>query len=205
MKNLKFALIALLIGITIFSVVQYGSSVQEKYHLKKALSQLKSEAEAMEKENKQLQDALEQNKQLQEGLFQQNTDLKEYLNASKKRMAKLFSSLKQAEDTINNLQELKSENKALLRSRCKIKADYSQAAKENEGLKARMNSLEELKKAIRELKQRMHNAKAGTQQKVAVKPKRNQSLDGNRGFVIKDGKPTQSAKIKIEVAPALEN
>jgi len=207
-KNLKFALVALLIGITIFSAVQYGSSLQEKYRLRQALSQLKSEAKALEDENKQLQETLRQDKELQDALSQQNADLKDYLKASKKRMSKLFSGLKQAEKTLDRLEtqqeELKSENKALIRSRSNLKADFSATAKENEELKARMNSLAELKKAIRELKHRVHSAKGKIEQKTA-KAIRNEPIDGNRGFVIKDGKPTQSAKIKIEVAPALEN
>jgi len=204
-KNLKLALLALLIGITIFSVIQYGSSLQEKYHLRKAVGQLKTEVEALNKENKQLQEALKEDKELQDALSQQNADLKEYLKASKKRMAKLFSSLKKAEKTASNFEELKSENKALIRSRCKMKADYLQAMKENEDLKAKMNSLDELKNAIRELKHRMRNVKDNIQQKTAKKTSQNETAEGNRGFVIKDGKPTQSAKIKIEVAPALEN
>jgi hypothetical protein len=51
-----------------------------------------------------------------------------------------------------------------------------------------------LKKAIRDLKKQMR--------KVTHKATKTKTIiEGNRGFLIKDGKPTSIAKIKIEVIP----
>lgn len=47
----------------------------------------------------------------------------------------------------------------------------------------KLSSVDELKKAIRELKRRA-------------------KIEGNRGFLIKDGQLTTPAKVKIEVIPA---
>jgi hypothetical protein len=42
--------------------------------------------------------------------------------------------------------------------------------------------------------------KVGTE--IKKKADTNQAIEGNRGFVIKDGKPTCAAKVKIDVRPA---
>ena len=54
MKNYKTILIALLIGITIFSVVKYVFSIKEKYDLLGSLNQLKTQVTDLEKEKQNL-------------------------------------------------------------------------------------------------------------------------------------------------------
>jgi len=70
---------------------------------------------------------------------------------------------------------------------------------ENESMKAKLGSVSEMKKAIREFRKQM--GKVGKEIKHQVNV--NQVAQGNRGFVIKDGQPTLTPKvIKIEVTPA---
>jgi hypothetical protein len=79
-----------------------------------------------------------------------------------------------------------------------LKTQLSQASQEKDILQAKLNSLEELKKVIRELKIKIRQAK------IELLRKNNVPLtkEGNRGFVIKNGKSTYPTRVKIEVNPA---
>jgi regulator of replication initiation timing len=75
---------------------------------------------------------------------------------------------------------LKAENNALLE-------DKQRLSQENDEMKMKLSSVNELRKAIRELK---------------LKPR---IIEGNKGYLIKDGQPTVTPKVKIEVVPAQGN
>jgi len=109
----------------------------------------------------------------------QKADLKDYLRASQKRMKRSFADLKSAnkknETFDSQFNVLKAENSALLEEKQAL-------FRENETMKTKLSSIEELKKAIREIKIQRR-------------------LRGNRGFIVKDGENTQNAKVKIEVTP----
>ena len=109
----------------------------------------------------------------------QKISLKEYLRASQKRITRSFVDLKSANKKIELLDSqfnvLKAENSALLEEKQVF-------VQENDAMKIKLGSIDELKKAIRELKIQHR-------------------LKGNRGFVIKDGQNTQNTKVKIEVTP----
>lgn len=194
MKNYRLILIALLCGITIFSVFKYVSALREKYELLTKVEQIKQEMASLEEEKLNLLQTLEKEKKLQEQLNDEISMLKDYLRASKARMDKLFTDKKQIGELNSLLSLLKTENKALREEKERI-------AREKENLNAKLNSVAELKKAIQELRKQMF--KVGIQIKKKVDA--TQSSEGNRGFVIKDGKPTYSGKIKIEVMPASPN
>ncbi len=102
------------------------------------------------------------------------------MKAAHKRLNKSFLALSESEKRTEELNSqadiLKAENNALSEERTKL-------AQDNEVLKFKLASITELKKAIQELK-------------------RLARLEGNRGFLIKDGQSTFIAKVKIEVTPA---
>lgn len=83
-----------------------------------------------------------------------------------------------------------------------IKGQIQQVWMEKERLEARLNSLEELKKSIRRVKLEIHQKKIAQKE---LKIKRQKELDtlelaqGNRGFVIMDGRPTLLGKARVEV------
>jgi superfamily II RNA helicase len=86
---------------------------------------------------------------------------------------------------------LKAENAALIEQKDRLE-------KENDAFKAKLSSATELKKAIKELKKQA--------QKVGVsmikKAQTEKTLEGNQGYIIKDGLATIPAKVRIEVTPA---
>jgi len=78
-------------------------------------------------------------------------------------------------------------------------------SEEKNALEEKFHSLAELKGAIRNVKAQMRQeryeqvlAKREIQKEIDAK----KLIDGNMGFVLKDGKPTYSSKVRIEVRPS---
>ena len=124
-------------------------------------------------------------KELNEQLAVKNVNLKAYLKASKDRMRSLFRDNSKTQDELEEINAkfavLKAENRALIDS-------HKRSYIENEQFKLKLSSVVELRKAIREL--RANKSKAPGLE-----------TEGNRGFLIRDGRSTLE-KIKIEVIPA---
>lgn len=195
----KNIFIVLLISITIFSVFKYGSSLKEKYALLNTLNQIKEQVTTLENDKQGLLEKLGEEKELNAQLNGEVSEIKDYLRASKERLAKLFADYGQAQKTIEDLNSkfsiLKSENTALRDEKEKLDTQLTQVSQEKNSLKAKLSSITELKKRIKELKRQ------GREGLTAHKPKARKIIEGNRGFLIKNGKPTYPAKIKIEVIP----
>ncbi len=181
-KNNKITLfIVFLCCLTVFSVVRYAAAVKEKHGLMNTLNQVKAQVVILEKEKQNLLQSLEKEKVAQKKLAQDKLALKDYLKASKARLIRLFKAYASEKKAIG---ALKAENKILIRNRQEL-------YKQNKAFKRKLSSVEELRKAIKEVDAQMQKYKTETL--------------GNRGFIIKDGKPTCAAKIKIEVDPAPKN
>ena len=195
----KNIFIVLLISITIFSVFKYGSSLKEKYALLNTLNQIKEQVTTLENDKQGLLEKLGEEKELNAQLNGEVSEIKDYLRASKERLAKLFADYGQAQKTIEDLNYkfsiLKSENTALRDEKEKLDTQLTQVSQEKNSLKAKLDSITELKKRIKELKRQ------GREGLTGHKPKARKIIEGNRGFLIKNGKPTYPAKIKIEVIP----
>lgn len=166
------------------------------------LNQAKEQAAALENVKQNLMQELEKEKDLQGKLTQENTVLRDSLKTSEEKLAKLDADFAVAQKAIEQLNSnrflLKAENAALIEKKNTLNAKLTQVSQENDSLKARMNSIVELKKAIRELKRQVHRVGAVIKQKVQAE----RIVQGNRGFLIKDGKFTYPAKVRIEVTPA---
>lgn len=198
---LKNILIVILVTITTFSVFKYFSSLREKYDLLNTLNQTKEQLATLEKQRQNLLQDLEKEKQFQQKLAQENSGLKDYLKASKKRLTKLFADFGEAEKTIEQLgakfSVLEAENTALREQRDKLSTQFIQVIQENDSLKARLSSITELKKAIKQLRRQMREVS-----REIKKRSQDEVIEGNRGFLIKDGKSTYPPKVRIEVIPA---
>ena len=195
-KNVKIAAFVLLVTITIFSVYKYVSALKEKYDLLNALNEIKQQVQVLENDKQSLLRELDKEKQLADKLSLQNTGLKDNLKASIARLTKLFVN---AENTQKSLDDLRAQFSLLKEENTVLKDQVTQFSSENANLKAKLGSVAELKKAIREFRKQM--GKVGKEIKQQTNAE--QAAVGNRGFVIKDGKPTFPPKaIKIEVTPA---
>ncbi|HTY45500.1 MAG TPA: hypothetical protein VMD52_05885 [Patescibacteria group bacterium] len=181
MKNYKVILGILLVAVAVFIIVKYILTLKEKNDLIQSLSQARTQVSTLQEQNQKLFQTLEQEKQQQQTLAQENTGLKDNLKAAQDELARIGAALDQAQKTIS---QLNTEAAAL--------------KTENSSMKERLGSIKELKKAIREVKAQIYQARVEMRQKADVQA----LLDGNRGFVVKDGKPTYPAKVRIQVNPA---
>ncbi|MCX5711309.1 MAG: hypothetical protein NT060_05120 [Candidatus Omnitrophica bacterium] len=193
--KIKNIVIVILVSITVFSVYRYVIALKEKYALLNELAQKKEQIVMLESEKQKLTQELEKEKALGVKLVREKEELKDNLKASRKRLSKLFVDLSAIQKTMDQVTSqislLKAENEALTERKTKLE-------QENETLKVKLSSAAELRKAIRELKKQARKVGVGMiQQSQSEK-----TLEGNQGFIIKDGLATNPAKVKIEVTPA---
>jgi len=180
-KNLVLVLLSVL---TVFSLVRYAGELKTRFQLQDSLAKAQDKITVLTQEKRNLLQDLGKEKKLSQQLAIKSQGLKAYLKASKDRLKRFFNDSLEVQRKLEDMNAkftlLKAENKALTSVHKHIYA-------ENERFKFKLGSVEELKKAIKEL--------------VSGKPK---DLDagtpGNQGFLIKDGRLT-SGKIKIEVNP----
>jgi chromosome segregation ATPase len=188
-------LIVFLFTITVYSVWEYSLSLKERDDLKNSLDKTKSQVVRLENEKQNILADLEKEKELKQRLNQEISELKDYLKASKNRLTKLFKDHSYTQKTAGHLDSqlslLRAENSALLDRNMSL-------FEENKNLKARLSSIVELRKAIKEIRRKMFKVSKEVKYKTLVE----KFIEGNRGYLIKNGKyTTYPAKIKIEVTP----
>jgi regulator of replication initiation timing len=181
-KNLA---LILLLGVATFSMIRYVDELKARFRLQDSLTQAQGDVAVLAQEKQNLLQELGKEKMLNEQFVAMNVKLKGYSKASKVRMTRLFQDNFKIKNEFENVNAkfaiLKAENMALIDNR---KRSYM----ENEQLKLKLSSVVELKKAIRELRTK--------------RPKVSSlAIEGNQGFLIKNGRNTLE-KIKIEVVPA---
>ncbi len=183
MRNVIFVL---LLSIAVFSMFKYWSQLRENSLLQESLTQAQGQVLTLEQEKETLVQGLKQEKASNAQLLKKTTYMKGYLKASKNRMSRFFQDdlklQKNLEETKSKFSILEAENQSLVESQKRM-------ALENDEFKLKLSSIPELKKAIKEL--RVKN------RKVPIP-----TVDGNRGFLVKDGQLMTREKIKIEVVPA---
>ena len=198
-KEYKVIVIALLTGITLFSVFKYLTTLNEKNDLLKNLNQVKGQIMSLELEKQNLLQTIDKEKESQKALTDENATLKDEL----KNLAQVDESLQNSQKTIEQLTSQialsKAENTALREEKNRLSLKLTQVSQEKDALRARLSSVPELKKTIKEVKVQVRKAKA-VMREIAHKRR---VIEGNRGYLMKNGKPTfPVSKIKIEVMPA---
>jgi len=194
-KNLKFVFVAFLLGIALYTSYRYLVSLNEKRALLNSINKMEFQLAGFEEEKQNLLLEIEKEKEAQGKLNQEKHKIKECLIAGKKRLSRAFNDYSKAQKEIDGLNTkislLKEENNTLIDTKSKLSA-------ENENLKAKINSVAELKKAMLELRKQAYKVSGQIKQRV----QENKLIEGNRGYLLKSGRPTAPAKVKIEVIPA---
>lgn len=182
--------ILLLAAIAIFSFYKYARSLNERYRLRQSLSQSQARLDVASQENQKLLQALEKEKISAGELEEENSKMLRNLKASTKRLDKLFKDYTQAQGALEKANaQVAGLNKEL-----------KQVTQERDDLQAKFTSVSGLKKAISELKWQAR--KVTFQMKDAAESPQTGDSAGNQGFIVRDGKSTSPAKVKIEVSPA---
>jgi regulator of replication initiation timing len=196
---LKNILIVLLLSIVIFCIFKYIRLLKEKEDLLIVLNQTEAWVSTLEDQKQNLLQTLEKDKELQQKLNEKNSGLKKNLKASLRRLTKLFRNIAETQNALEQLNSkyslLKAKNTALIEAEKKLR----EVSQENENLKERLSSIAGPKKADGELKKDASKVTSiAIRQRVLPAAR---IVEGNQGFLIKDGKPAYPTKVKIEVIP----
>lgn len=186
-RNILSILIVLLVGISLFSLWQYISILSKRQSLLESINQIRSDISRLEMERRQISYQLDEKIQLLQRLSEEKQVLQDNIKVTQEKFAQAQRIIEQLRCDINSLTE---ENLSL-------KKDKRNLTEENASLKARFRSINELNRAIKELKRQMRKVRVEMRQKVSA----DRAIEGNRGYIIKDGKPTLGSRVKIEVIP----
>jgi chromosome segregation ATPase len=205
-KYFRIILVALLVGITIFSVFKYLYTLREKYELLSAINQIKAQLGALEIEKQGLVQDLDKERQLSQQVTQENSGLKDSLKEKEDKIAQLATDVayaqKMVEDLNSQVSILKAENMAVRDQNSGLTVKLNELSRQKDALAIRLSSVAELKKAIRELKKQVRKVRSEIKYKETAYER---VFEGNRGFLLKNGKPTYPTKVKIEVKSLLSN
>jgi chromosome segregation ATPase len=204
-KALQNRLLAFLGIVLLLLLIAYFITLGEKYRLKADLVRVRAKATTLEIEKQKLLRQIEKQKAIQEQLDAQSPPQAsspqggEIIIIQPAADSRYGEAQKIIEELNLRLASLKDENQTLKDKEVQLNAQIANLSQENSILKTRLGSIPELKKAIREAKQRMR------QMNLSLKNKSKavyQIIGGNRGYLIKDGQVSKPAKVKIEVKPA---
>lgn len=173
-----------LVGVTIFSSVHYYTLLDQNRILQRLVRSYEKKLIDLEQAKKAIEEQLTQEKNL----------LEMQLREAQEQLRQVTEELSNAKGKIGTLEQTNSDLLALQKE-LQVKVDL--IAKEKETLEAKFNSLVELKKAIRDLKERLRQEKLAKRQELKAK----QLIEGNRGYLVYQGQSTCRGKVKIEVIP----
>ncbi|MCX5714230.1 MAG: hypothetical protein NT033_05370 [Candidatus Omnitrophica bacterium] len=194
MKNLKVIFIAFLIGITAVCVFEYLALLRDKSVLQGNLKNAESELTVLQQERQKLLQELEKEKQRESQLEGLRVLYKDNLRAAGR---KIFASVRLNEDISSRINIFKLENSVLRKRQIRLNQRIGQLEQENEDFRLKFSSLSELKKAIRILR---HRPRKEEEEMIQKTPTR-KIIEGNRGYLVKDGKLTFPREVNIEVIP----
>ncbi|MFA5115259.1 MAG: hypothetical protein WC469_04260 [Candidatus Omnitrophota bacterium] len=197
MRNKKDILIVVLSAIIVVGMVVYVGQSRQKGRLLRSLQKVKGQLAILEADNRRLMIELENERKLSRQLAQDRASLGQAVKERDEKLAAL-SDVQNTIDALNaQILALRSETQSLKEETLRLKLELAQGRKSSEASRGRRDSVAELKKAIKELKKQVT---------VVKRQIRNNSSDvaltGNRGFIIRGGKSTYPARVRIEVNPA---
>jgi small-conductance mechanosensitive channel len=203
-KYLGALIMVLLVAIAGVSFFKYFKALKDKRELSAHLKETRAQMLVLEHEKSELRQSLAEAKKIQSEVAQDNAVLKTTLKANEERVSKLEAAFKEMQKSFDALSSqntaLSAENSALREQRDTLDIQVYRLSEENELLKTRFNSVIELRKAMKEL--RRGGARAPGELPLSGASAHGLGI-GNSGFIIKEGQPTYSSKVKIEVEPRL--
>lgn len=190
-KNMLVLIFSLMIGAVIFSGVRYMAVSQAKARLEYELSQVKEHAWFLEGQ-------LKQDEELISGLNEEKRLLTDTLKEKESRVSQLEQKNTQHQEQIFSLV---NEIEGARKQRDKTMKDLSANQEKLRELETKLQSIPELKKAIKEVKTQMRNRRLKANPR-SVPLGRISEAEINFGYLLKDGVSTYKPRIKIEVTPA---
>ncbi len=188
-EGLKISeIVTVLSIILLFSSLIYHSRYAAKTN--KKVTDLKSQISDLRSENEMLQEDVKILARVAEEKGIIEAELEEVKAGLEEARVEISDLKLDNRDLVARLDELIKHKEAL-------EARLTTVTKEKGELLAILNSLTELKKAVRNVKQRIREERILALRELD----KNKLALGNRGFIIKDGKSTMVTKVNIEVLP----
>ncbi|MDD5019857.1 MAG: hypothetical protein PHS61_05505 [Candidatus Omnitrophica bacterium] len=214
-NRVKTGVIALLAGFSVFGVYQSLTLWRQNEDLTGQLNRLQIDLSAA-------QLSLNQTRTLLSGSYQKNAQLENDVVLLKTRLDRAKKELDEQKQKIGSLiqhlHESREVNEFLRARNTDVSDQYIRLAFENQEMKKTLSSIAELKKAIAALRKkpvrRVPAKKAVRKSQAAPQPRPrvaavpppavDRDLEGNEGFVVKDGESTLLDLVDIQVVPAPE-
>jgi len=187
MNSKKWGLILggiVLMGLTIFSLVHYYTLLDQNRILQRLVRSYDKRVVDLEQAKKTMGEQLTQEKDVL------NLQLKETLEQLKQVTGELSGAR-------GKIAILEKDNSDLLQMQKELQIKVDLIAQDKAALEAKFNSLEELKKAIRDLKIKLRQERIARRKETTQR----QLIEGNRGYLVYQGLLTSRGKVKIEVIP----
>ncbi len=223
-NRVKTGIIALLAGFSAFGLYQSLTLMRKNSYLLEEVGRIQIELSAT-------QLGLNQTRTLLNETFQKNAQLENEVVLLNSRLARARQELGEQKNKINALgnviQQARRVNEFLVARNQEMSQQYVRVSFENQEMKKTLSSIPDLKKVIATLRKKpVRPASAKNKQArkkpvpvKAVKPRgttkakspatvvlrsapADQALDGNEGFVVKDGESTLLDRVDIRVIPA---
>jgi chromosome segregation ATPase len=199
--------LCIMVGISGFSLYQYISLMHEQAGLEADLSQAQEDIKLIELVRDNLSLDMEKALDAEKALILENTGLKDQIRTDQGRFT---AAIQEAQANIDSLTEQisisREENTALVSQIDGLKAQLTTAAEEKNRMAATLSSVDELKKAIKDLRRRTRQARRSAPMTIVADAKKQitEITLGNRGFIIRNGKLTYPSRVKIDVQASPE-
>jgi DNA repair exonuclease SbcCD ATPase subunit len=199
--------LCIMVGISGFCLYEYIALMRGQAGLEAELSQSREDLRLTELVRDNFTEDIEKALADEKALILENTGLKDQAKADRDKFA---AAIREAQANIDSLAEQMSvaiaENTALVSQIDGLKTRLAASTEEKDRMTATLNSIDELKKAIKDLRLRTRRARrSGTITIAADTKKQVEEITlGNQGFIIKNGKLTYPSRVKIEVQASPE-
>lgn len=181
-----------MVAIVVVSLWRAGSVEQQKQRIARDYEQAKTLLAQLEQEHTNLSGELSLASRTMTG---QAVDI----SSLQQQLARVEDNLQQ---TVSDLAILRQEHRQLRQENASLTDQLASVSDERAKLQARLSSIKELRLAIRDVKQRMHDerwvawrARAQTQREADER----QLALGNRGYLVRDGESTTGSAARLRV------
>jgi chromosome segregation ATPase len=207
MKTILVLLIAFLIGVSGVSVYRFAIAYKEQHEMKLEIQQSKEELNSLRIDREDLFSKLSKSFEKEKLLQLQNDDLAARSKQSEDKIVAFESELADKSAAIDSLRSQLTisiaQSSALAQQAQELKSRVDYAEAEKLQLTVKLSSVEELKKALRELRLKTREAVSHKPQATRITQgiTTEEISEGNQGFMLRDGQLTYPAKVRIKVQP----
>jgi chromosome segregation ATPase len=199
--------LCIMIGAAGFSLYQYAALMHKQAGLEADLSQAHEDIKLIELVRDNLNLDLEKALEAEKDLILKNAGLKDQIKTDRDKFTDAIRETQANMDSLAEQISISREESAALVSQIDgLKSRLTAADQEKDRMAATLNSMDELKKAIKDLRRRTRLAKRSAPMTIVADAEKQvtEITLGNRGFIVRNGKLTYPSRVKIDVQASPE-